>query len=117
MIIINIIIGAILGIISGFGIGGGSIFIIYLTNFLNIDQLVAQGVNLAYFICCATPAVFFHLKNNLVNIKALIFCSISGVITTIVSSILANTINIDILQRIFGVFLIYVGIKLVFTKK
>lgn len=114
---INVIVGTFMGIISGFGIGGGSIFIIYLTMILNLDQLVAQGINLVYFLFCATPAVILHIKNRLVNVRAMIFCSISGVITSIISSTLANNINIDILKRIFGVFLIYVGVKLLFTKK
>lgn len=114
--IINVIIGCILGIISGFGIGGGSIFIIYLTMILKTEQLVAQGINLAYFICCATPAVILHMKNRLVNTKAMIYCSIFGIITSVISSTIANNINIDILQRIFGIFLLYVGTKLVFSK-
>lgn len=114
---INIIIGIIMGIISGFGIGGGSLFILYLTIIENIEQLVAQGINLVYFLFCATPAVILHIKNRLVNTKAMIYCSISGILTSIISSILANSINVEILQRIFGAFLIYVGIKLLFSKK
>ncbi|MFI3115980.1 MAG: TSUP family transporter [Clostridia bacterium] len=113
---INALIGAVLGIISGFGIGGGTFLIIYLTAFLSKEQIIAQGVNLIYFISCAIPAVYFHVKNRLIDKKAMIFCTISGIVTSILSSILANSINIDILQRIFGAFLIYVGAKLVFAK-
>lgn len=114
--LINIIIGFIMGIISGFGIGGGTIFIIYLTFFAGVNQLTAQGINLVYFIACGIPAVFSHFKNNLIDKKAMLICSIFGVFTCVLSSVFVNNINIDILRRIFGVFLIYIGIKLVLTK-
>lgn len=113
---IDIIIGFAMGVISGFGIGGGTIFIIYLTLFAGINQLTAQGINLVYFIACGTPAVVSHFKNNLIDKKAMIICSVFGVITCIITSILANNLNVDVLRQIFGAFLIYIGIKLVLTK-
>ena len=45
-----IFIGIIAGIITGMGMGGGSILILILTMFMNVNQHVAQGANLIYFI-------------------------------------------------------------------
>lgn len=112
----NTIIGGILGVLSGFGIGGGTLFIIYLTFFLGLEQITAQGLNLAYFIASGTPAVALHLKNKLIEKKVVAKCLITGIPACILTGILANSIDVSILRRIFGGLLIYIGIKLVFSK-
>ena len=45
----NILIGAISGIVSGMGMGGGTILILCLSLFLGKEQHVAQGANLIFF--------------------------------------------------------------------
>ncbi len=114
---INFILGVLFGILSGFGIGGGSIFILYLTMVLGVSQIVSQGINLTYFVFSASPALFFHLKNKLVDKKAMVHCTISGIFSTIAFGFLANNIDTSILRKILGVILIIIGSKLVFTKK
>ena len=47
---ILILIGLISGIISGMGIGGGTILIPALTIILSMEQNTAQAINLIYFI-------------------------------------------------------------------
>ena len=44
------LIGIISGIVSGTGMGGGTILIFFLTFMLGIDQHVAQATNLIFFI-------------------------------------------------------------------
>lgn len=48
--LIALLAGTITGILSAFGIGGGSLLLIYLTSFAAIDQHQAQGINLLYFL-------------------------------------------------------------------
>ena len=38
------------GVLSGFGIGGGTLLLIYMTSFAQLDQSMAQGINLLYFL-------------------------------------------------------------------
>ena len=38
------------GILAAMGVGGGMILIVYLTFFVGVPQLSAQGINLIYFI-------------------------------------------------------------------
>ena len=40
--------GLLSGIIGGMGLGGGAVLIIYLTVFMDIKQLSAQGINLLF---------------------------------------------------------------------
>ena len=50
MWVIALLIGTLTGIISGFGIGGGSLLVLYLTAFAGVAQYAAGGINLLYFI-------------------------------------------------------------------
>lgn len=113
----NFIIGLIIGIISGFGVGGGSIFMVYLTIFAGFEHLVASGINLIFFVLCATPALISHIKNRLIDTKAMLICSVSGIIFSIIGALLANCIDTDLLKSFFGVFLIIVGLNMLFMKK
>ena len=54
--LIALLAGTITGILSAFGIGGGSLLLIYLTSFAAIDQHQAQGINLLYFLPAAAAS-------------------------------------------------------------
>lgn len=117
MMILNFLIGLGTGILSGFGIGGGSLLILYLTSFAGVNQYIAGGINLLYFVFCAPAALISHIKNRLIEKKAALVCTLAGVLTSIGASILASMIHVDLLRRLFGVFLLYIGIKEIFCKK
>ena len=117
MMILHFLIGLGTGILSGFGIGGGSLLILYLTSFAGVNQYIAGGINLLYFVFCAPAALISHIKNRLIEKKATLVCTIAGVLTSIGASILASMIHVDLLRRLFGVFLLYIGIKEIFCKK
>lgn len=117
MNILHFIIGLATGILSGFGIGGGSLLILYLTSFAGVSQLRAGGVNLLYFIFCAPAALISHIKNHLIDKKAALLCTIAGVPTAIGASFLASAIDTSLLRRCFGVLLLYIGVKELLCKK
>ena len=62
--------GLLTGVLSGFGIGGGSLLLLYLTLFAGLSQFEAGGINLLYFIACAPAALYAHVKNGLVEGRA-----------------------------------------------
>lgn len=109
-------IGIATGIISGFGIGGGSLLVLYLTAVLGVAQYTAGGINLLYFIGCAPAALIGHIKQHNVDKNAVLWCALAGVATAIPFSFLASAIDTDLLRRLFGVILLYVGIKELRTK-
>ena len=47
---IEIIAGIVSGVVSGAGMGGGTILILILSNFMGVDQHLAQAANLIFFI-------------------------------------------------------------------
>lgn len=113
----NFLIGLFTGVLSGFGIGGGSLLILYLTSFAGVDQYRAGGINLLYFIFCAPAALISHIKNRLIEKKAALICAAAGVATAAGASFAASMMDVSLLRRCFGVFLLYIGVKELLCKK
>lgn len=102
-------IGAVTGVISGFGVGGGTLLVLYLTLFGKVSQLSAQGINLIYFIPCATAALVSHIRNRQIERCAWIISGIFGTVSALVSAYIATRLDTTLLGRIFGIFLILAG--------
>lgn len=111
MTVIAVVVGLLTGIISGFGIGGGSLLILYLTAFAGADQYTASGVNLLYFLACAPAALISHVRHKRVEGHAVWWCTLGGILTSCGAAFLAGMIHTDLLRRLFGVLLLYIGIK------
>jgi len=104
------LIGLISGIISGMGIGGGSILIPALVIFVNPDQHIAQSVNLIFFIPTAVVALIIHIKNKRIDFSVAIPIVIFGLLGAYIGSRLAIRLPGSILKKYFGVFLLILGI-------
>ncbi len=117
MNILSVIIGTLTGIISGFGIGGGSLLVLYLTAFGGIAQYTAGGINLLYFIGCAPAALIGHIRQKNIVWQAVVWCSLAGVAAAIPTSLLAANMDTELLRRLFGGLLLYIGIKELRTKR
>lgn len=111
-----LLIGLISGIVSGMGIGGGTILIPALILFTTINQHQAQGINLIVFIPVAITALITHFHNKNIELKIAIPIIISGIIGSISGSLLALNIEAKTLQKIFGVFLLVMGFYQFFSK-
>ena len=59
--------GLITGVVSGCGIGGGTLLMLVLTEIAHMEPPMAAVVNLLYFIGCALPAVRAHSQNGLIR--------------------------------------------------
>ncbi len=103
--------GTITGILSGFGVGGGTLLLIYLTAFAGMEQTMAQGINLLYFLPAAGTALPSHIKNGYIQKQAAIPAICAGLICTAFAAWIATSIDVEILRKCFGVFLLYVGIS------
>lgn len=75
-----IIIGFLSGIISGMGIGGGTILIPFFGLFSELSQIEAQGINLIVFIPISTVAILTHMKQGNIETKYIKPIIIGGLI-------------------------------------
>lgn len=105
-----ILFGALGGLIGGMGMGGGTILIPLLTLFLNVPQLQAQTINLISFIPMAIVSLIIHIKNKLVDFKALFKVLPFALGFSVLSSFFALRTDSNILRTIFGVFMLVIGI-------
>ena len=121
---IEVFTGIISGIVSGLGMGGGTILILIFTIFLNIEQHIAQATNLIFFIPTAIIAIYINKKQKLLDMKTGMIIGISGIFGAVIGSIISNKLESQNLKRYFGIVLviitiheIYSYIKLYISKK
>lgn len=109
--------GLLTGVLSGCGIGGGSLLVLWLTLFEGMPQFTAGGINLLYFLACAPAALVSHVKNHLIDREAVRFCVPAGALTSLIAAFLASETDTSLLRRLFGVLLLIIGAKELFTKR
>ena len=56
-------------------------------------------------------------KNGLIEREAVKCCVPAGVVTSVLSALLAARVDTDLLRRAFGVVLLYIGVKETFLRK
>ena len=115
-LILGGVILAVCGVLSGFGIGGGSLLMVWMTAVLSMDQKAAQGVNLLYFLPCAACALIFHIKNRQIVWPAVWPAAAAGAVCAVGGALLAQQADAETLRKLFGGFLILVGLSEVFLK-
>lgn len=112
----SLLAGAVTGILSGFGIGGGTLLLLWLTVVQGMGQFQAGGVNLLYFVSCALPALWDHIRHGLVEKTAVVWCVLTGIPACVGGAFLAAYLEVGTLRRVFGVFLLIVGFRELFSK-
>ena len=102
--------GAVCGLLSGLGIGGGTLLMVWMTGVAALPQQTAQGINLLYFLPTAGTSLLFHIKNKLVAWQAALPAIACGCLSAAGSAWLAQSLHAALLRRLFGGFLLAVGI-------
>lgn len=103
--------GAATGVLSGFGVGGGTLLLLYMTTFAGLEQSMAQGVNLLYFLPTAATALPAHIKNGFVAWRVALPAVLAGLAGTGLAAWAATGLDTGLLRRLFGVFLLYIGVR------
>lgn len=111
----EVLIGIVSGIVSGTGMGGGTILIFLLSFVLGIEQHTAQATNLIFFIPTSIVAIIVNFKNKNIDIKQAIIISIFGVLGAIIGANIAIYMDVKMLKKGFGIFLIFVTINEIYS--
>lgn len=109
--------GLVCGVLSGLGVGGGTLLMVWMTAVVGLSQQTAQGINLLYFLPTAVCALFFHIKNRLICWKVVIPAAVAGCLVAAGTAWLATSMDTALLRRLFGIFLLIVGVTEVFYRK
>ena len=104
------------GILGSMGLGGGGVLILYLALFTSTPQLTAQGINLLFFIPIGVLSVIIYSFKKQIKWKIVFKISLFGVIGAVAGFYLARLLGGGITGKIFGGFLIIMGIIQLFKK-
>lgn len=106
--------GLVCGVLSGLGIGGGTLLMVWMTAVMDMEQRMAQGINLLYFLPTAVCALIFHIKNRLIRWRVVLPAAITGCLSAAGAALLATSVDASLLRKLFGGFLIFVGLTELF---
>lgn len=102
---LEILTGFISGIVSGTGMGGGTILILILSIFMGINQHTAQATNLVFFVPTSISAILVSIKEKLIDWNIGITIAISGIIGAIIGAKISISMEVNQLKKYFGIFL------------
>ena len=101
-------------VISAWGVGGGTLLLLVMTLFLGVDQRTAQGINLLFFLPTALSALLCHRKNGCLDTPTL---RAAVPIAALLGAWIATAVDVEILRRPFGIYLLLSGISLLLPQK
>ena len=113
---VMLIVGTVLGFLSGLGIGGGSLLILWLTMALGKDPLIARSINLLFFIPSALVACALRIKRDGLKIKPLLPAALAGCAAAAVFSWVSTILDVEILKKLFGIVLLAAGVRELFYR-
>ena len=117
-IVILVFIGLLAGVLSAvIGIGGGLIMIPLMMMVLGMDQLTVQGTSLAVMLppIGILAAYNYHSSGHLKMDYAIIIAS-TFIVGGYFGSKLAFSIPVNTLRLIFGIIMLLVSLKMIFSK-
>lgn len=114
--VMKILVGSVLGFLTGLGIGGGSLLILWLTIGIGMEQSVARAINLLFFLPSALIACLFRHKQGALNFRKIFPAIVSGIVSAAFFSRIGSRISEDSLKTAFGFLLILTGIRELFYK-
>ena len=95
--------------LMGMGVGGGGLLVIYLTLYLGLGQLSAQGTNLFLFVIVGFFSLLYHFKKGQINLRCAIFMLATGLPGSFLFSRLSARVDPLYPRIALGVLLILCG--------
>lgn len=114
---IAVSVGVILGFLSGLGVGGGSLLILWLTLILHMDRESARSINLMFFIPSAVIATIFRWHQGSVRFRKILPAVVAGCISAAVFSFISKYADISLLKKLFGILLVFTGMRELFYRE
>ena len=112
-----LIMGTALGFLTGLGIGGGSLLMLWLTLVLGVSQAEARGVNLVFFLPAAAVSCWMHKRQGTLNWKTSLPGMVSGCTAAALGSWIAASLDTELLKKPFGILLLIAGARELFYRR
>ena len=112
-----LIVGTAMGLLTGLGIGGGSLLILWLTMVVGMDSAASRAINLLFFLPSAVIACFFRWRQGLIPWKKIFPAIAAGAVSVALFSWLGVRMDVSLLKKLFGGLLILTGLREIFYKE
>lgn len=109
--VFSIVVGAVLGFLTGLGTGGGSLLLLWLTLVLGMEPQTARTVNLMFFIPAAVTASLLRLFKGRLPFRKIILPALAGCVSAAVCAIAGRYMDTEHVKTAFGLLLIFTGIR------
>lgn len=111
----EILIGVISGTVAALGMGGGTVLILLLGIFTNMNQHIIQGTNLIFFVPTSIVAISMNIKNKTIDYKKGLIFIFWGIIGAIIGSKMSFIFDSQRQRKYFGIFLLIIAFFEVYT--
>lgn len=108
--VMPLLLGFALGLLSSCGLGGGSLLLIYLLEVEALEQSLAQGVNLLFFLSTVAFSLPSHWKGGFVSRPLLLPMMVGGLCFVVLGSLLAGYLEGTVLRKCFGALLLLLAV-------
>ena len=109
--VVTLLVGTVLGFLTGLGVGGGSLLMVWLTAVLGMDAITARSINLLFYLPGAATAIFFRKRQRKIQWKNVLPPALAGCLAAAACSQFSTAVDNSWLQKIFGVILIAAGLR------
>jgi len=112
----GLLIGLATGFLSGLmGVGGGIIAVPAMVGILHVSQHKAHGTSLAMMVMTATASAIAYSSRGEVDLRLAVLLSIGTVVGAYLGARVMSRVPAHQLRLIFGVFILLVGLRMVFS--
>ena len=112
----SLLLGVVFGTMASLGVGGGSLLVLWLTTVLHMPSQTARVINLLFFIPTAAISTLLRKRQTGLSLRPLLPAILSGCIAAIIFSRLSTVIEDAMLKRLFGILLVFTGMKELFYR-
>lgn len=106
-----------LAVLCGTGVGGGGLFILYLTELCAMPTSRAQAVNLVFFIAASGAALFVRLRHQRLNVGRIAVIFAVCAFWTLVGGAIRHALPERAVRVTIGVLLTLSGVGLLVGSK
>lgn len=108
---LTLLVAVLLGFLTGLGVGGGSLLILWLTIALGMAQSIARGINLLFFLPSALIACCFRLKQGTLRFGKVLPAILSGCAAAALFSWIGLSLDSATVKKLFGFLLLVTGLR------
>ena len=112
-----ILVGIVLGFLSGLGVGGGSLLMLWLTLIAGVPQADARVMNLMFFVPCALIASLFRWKQSKPDWPLTLWAVAGGLIGALAGNLLHGRLDLELMKKGLGILFLICGARELFYRE